>query len=137
MFPLSLMSVFECLYLKAKCSLLSLLWFYLHTNQCLGWSLCTHSCLQHSWSLSNSKVQINNKGNNKKSASTEDRTLDLQFTRLTLYHWAIKAHTSNVSLCALFSKINLMGSGCPWTLVDTFQTLEENWWKKCPQTKKL
>ena len=27
----------------------------------------------------------------KKSAPTQDRTTDLQFTRLTLYHWAIGA----------------------------------------------
>ncbi len=74
---------------------------------------------------------------NQKGASTEDRTLDLQFTRLTLYHWAIKASIWQIYHFSLFSKINVMGSGCPRTLVNTVQTLEENWWKKCPQTKKL
>ncbi len=87
--------------------------------------------------MASAKTSKDDNNNNGMSASTEDRTLDLQFTRLTLYHWAIKAaplrlfHIHNFNNSRFIYFIQITGS---WSLRMYIQRLNDPFpihWRIC------
>ena len=93
------------LFVRWKC-LFSLFFFYrygLHYFYC--------GCTCKTIKVPDMKIETNKKGDPYSTckiliAPTQDRTTDLQFTRLTLYHWAIGAWLSEPRLSFYIKELN-------------------------------